>query len=449
MTMRGWCSGTAVAATVFFALTAAASAEPQATLATADQNAVETLAIRLLHSPDVKRQEQVTLAQFDAAEPGASAAEREIIANAAHELAYSAALGAANSDPTRPKVVWYETSAHTWFGHTVPGSRWGIDNPDNVYRFVTVDGTSKYEITVHPKQPGPVQYSFLVYDNFDGETGNLKALDIPVAALKDSDIKTAADGSFTVTIDSDAANGRPNHLQSNARAKILLIRNTFNDWASQTPFAVEIHRVGGPAAAQPASEQALAQLAASYLKSGTNTLLVMKNSHTQWKEARDNVLSKPFVRGGGWGFASSGTFKLAADEALVLTLDPSGAKYLSVDLTDPWLVSREHITANGNLNNLQAESSKDGTYTYVISARDPGIRNWLDTGGLRQGSILIRWQALPPGTTSADHAVRKIAVVKLDQLSAALPADATRVSPEQRRRDNQARAASYAHRLNS
>lgn len=36
-----------------------------------------------------------------------------------------------------------------------------------------------------------------------------------------------------------------------AAAKILLIGNTFNDWAHQTPLAVEITRVGGPPRALP------------------------------------------------------------------------------------------------------------------------------------------------------------------------------------------------------
>lgn len=416
-------------------------------LATADQNAVETLAIKLLSSPEVAKQRDETLKLFKADPAAATPDGQKTLQNAVDELAFAAALGAANGDPTNPKVTWAYTAPRTWFGHTVPGSRWGIDNPDNVYRFITVDGASKYEITVRPQPPGPVQFSFLLYDTYFGENTKQKNLDEPIAGLRDRDIKTEADGSFKITVDSDPVNGRPNHIQSNADAKILLIRNTFNDWGKQNPFAVNIQRVGGPEAAKPASETELARKAADYLKVGTETLLTLKNKSLT--NEQPNTLSKPFLRGGNWGFASHGRFKLANDEGLLLTLDPTGAKYLSVDLTDPWLVSREHIRANGNLNNVAAQPNKDGSFTYVVSAKDPGIQNWLDTGGLQEGSILIRWQALPETVQSADGAVREVKVVKLAELPKLLPAETVKVTPEQRAKFYAQRALSYAHRYSS
>jgi hypothetical protein len=39
----------------------------------------------------------------------------------------------------------------------------------------------------------------------------------------------------------------------------------------------------------------------------------------------------------------------------------------------------------------------DGSYVIVISGRDPGVPNWLDTGGHRQGTIF--WRYLLPETT--------------------------------------------------
>lgn len=48
---------------------------------------------------------------------------------AVEELAFATALDAADSDSNRPKVIWAFTAPRTWLGHTVPGSRWGIDNP--------------------------------------------------------------------------------------------------------------------------------------------------------------------------------------------------------------------------------------------------------------------------------------------------------------------------------
>lgn len=414
-------------------------------LGTADQKAVESLAIKLLSDPEVKKQKEESLHLLQQQVLAKSEDGKKTLKNALDELTYAAVLGAANGDATHPKLTWAYTAPRTWLGHKVPGSRWGIDNPDNVYRFITVDGSSKYEITGKLKQPGPVQFSFLLYDTYFGENTKQKNLDEPISGLKDQEIKVAADGTFKITVDNEPASGRVNHIQSNADAKILLVRNTFNDWSTQNPTPVEIKRIGGPEATKPSTDKELAHKAAEYLKAGTQTLLKFTDTGGLLA-AEPNTLKKPFVRGGGWGFGSSGAYKLAKDEALLVTLDPLGAKYLSVDITDPWLVSREHIKANGNLNNLAAQANKDGTFTYVISPKDVGIQNWLDTGGLQEGSIFVRWQAFPEPVKSADGAIKEVKLVKLNDLPKLLPAEAIKVSPQERKKQYDLRAASYAHR---
>jgi hypothetical protein len=160
---------------------------------------------------------------------------------------------------------------------------------------------------------------------------------------------------------------------------------------------------------------------------------------------KPNTIAPPFARGGGWGFASTGSYQLAAGEALVVQLDHAGARYVGFDLTDQWLVSRDHIDATGSLNNTQVKRNPDGSYTYVIAASDPGVSNWLDTGGLRTGKFLIRWQALKPGT-EAKSAVRSVQVVKLSDLQSKLPGKLSPVSAVERRSQLQLRAASYARR---
>jgi hypothetical protein len=117
-----------------------------------------------------------------------------------------------------------------------------------------------------------------------------------------------------------------------------------------------------------------------------------------------------------------------------------------VDITDPWLVSREHVRANGNLNNVAAQANKDGSFTYVISAKDPGIQNWLDTSGLHEGSIFVRWQSLPETTKSADGAVREVKLVKLDDLAKLLPPEASKVTQQERKKQYDLRAANYTYR---
>lgn len=417
-------------------------------LATPDQEAVEKLALKLLASPEIKKQMQETHKRF-LADPAANTPEgKQTMQNAIDEIAFSAALGAANSDPARPKVIWNFTAPRTWLGRHVPGSRWGGENPDNVYRFIWVDEASRYEITGHIKQPAPMQFSFMLYDTYAGEnTKQSGYLDTPIAGLRDVDIQMESDGTFKLTLDSSPADGRPNHMQSNADARILVIRNSFADWNNQNPLEIQVRRVGGPEPAKPASEKELARLAANLMVAATNSMFKLKD--TIWEKAEPNTISKPWVRGGGWGFGAYGKYKFGDDEALLVTLDPLGAKYMSMVTSNQWLVTNEHIHASGNLNKLQAQANNDGSYTYVISAKDPGIHNWLDTSGLHEGKIQLRWQVLPQTTTSADGAVREVKLVKLAELPQLLPAETVKVTPEQRQALYAQRALAYAHRYSS
>ena len=60
------------------------------------------------------------------------------------------------------------------------------------------------------------------------------------------DLVRNADGSFTITVDSTPADGRPNHLQLPSDATLIAARNTLSDWNTQVPIGLSIERVGGP-----------------------------------------------------------------------------------------------------------------------------------------------------------------------------------------------------------
>ena len=76
-----------------------------------------------------------------------------------------------------------------------------------------------------------------------------------LATLRSDAMQIAADGSFTITLDSSPANGRPNHMQMPAQGRrLLLVRDLFTDWTTQNPVALSIRRIGGPAMAAPRSE---------------------------------------------------------------------------------------------------------------------------------------------------------------------------------------------------
>lgn len=442
-------SGTTIAKPIGNSVTASNARSDSGVLATSDQLDVEILALSLLETSEVAAAKKALRDKMSADPTAATEDGAATLDNALDEIAFMACLGAANSDPQRPKIVWYFTAPRYWHGHHVPGSRWGLDTPDNVYRHAIIDAESAYEITVKQRADVPTQFSFMIYDSYAGENTKQKSdlLDEPMAALLESAIQVDTDGSYTVTVDNEPANGRPNHMQSAAGAKVFMIRDTFTDWEHQSTQQMQIRRVGGPNPRQPRNHLEIASHAADLIRSAEGILFRFKTNY--FARSVPNTLSAPWLRGGGFAASSHGRYELGPGQAWVVTLDRLGARGLGFGAGDPWMVSCEHVLGTGSVNNNQAQPNPDGTYTYVLCPDDPGIHNWVNTGGLHDGTLLVRWLDLPKSTTSMDGAVRDVRVVKLGELGDILPSETPAVTAAQRRALNAQRALDYSRRYRS
>ena len=111
---------------------------------------------------------------------------------------------------------------------------------------------------------------------------------------------------------------------------------------------------------------------------------------------------------------SAGYFQLADDEALVVTIDRKDAGYFNVPVTNDWTITDNYWDQPTSLNNAQSKPNADGTYTIVISKNDPGVYNWVSTGGLNQGTASIRFQDL--GGPDAVRPTVSSKVVKISEL---------------------------------
>ena len=216
------------------------------------------------------------------------------------------------------------------------------------------------------------------------------------AVLSSENIDLAPDGSFTVTADSEKAEGKRNHLYLPPETSNLLIRDTLADWSSQLPNDLQIERIDDT----PSTPRDRAEI----VKQATKFIAKLDEAYVQflelpWKLPVNQL--KPALRPLAYGLPGSGAaigrFSIKSNEALVVTLDTVGAKYLGFVLGDPWQRSLNYWDHFASLNNFQAKANDDGTITYVISIKDPGVNNWLDTEGLHNGIITLRWGGIPAG----------------------------------------------------
>ncbi|WP_213004009.1 hypothetical protein [Parahaliea maris] len=397
------------------------------------------LALYYFHLPEVvAEKERVRAMWLDLAAPGA--AMHSCFDRAFEEVMFGAVIWALNQDPLYPKVVTITRLPHRLRGRDIPGSRWGIDNPDSIYRVIPVSGEERYVIR------GRVAERRLVENYFTLWSPTMQT----VGLLDGKDLVVDSEGYFEIYVDSDPQGSRANHVRTGPEAHEFYIRDVIFDWAEDRANELSVERIGGPPSRPPRSEAENVALIRDYLnKWALNT--------TRWNaQAMDrtpNEFSYTIDRDSDGALRNQiyimGNFALPdSDTALVLDVNMGGAGYFIAPITNVWGTSNEIVERTGCLNSHQAMPNGDGTYTFVLSLRDPGLHNWLDPDDLAEGILTLRWAEFAGGRPGGDLGVRS-RLVPLGQLAQTLPADTPLVDPAGRRRQLSARGASYAWRLAS
>jgi hypothetical protein len=410
-------------------------------LATPDQIELDQLAVRVYRDYSFSELRSLAAGAYVFAHGQPIGPEAMSRLNAAiDELVFSAIQKAVNNDPYRPKVYWVDAPPRAWFGLNVPGGRYSYDNPDTIYRTIPIDGNEKYVLRGRRRRPWPSDVSFSLLRNVNSQR--------TIAALTGDEL-VVVDETFEITIDDGPANGRRNHIQSNAHAKQLFVRNAMGDWLEQTPDELSIERIGGSSAPPAPDEAQIAAWAEDNLRQsivdyGIGALGIKTMRHPV------NTLTEP--KQSDWlgtlvtQASSFGHFDLSTDQALVITLRSGGASYFVFPTTDPWMITVDPGSYLCSLNNTQAAQNRDDTYTFVVSIVDPGVYNWISTSELHAGTIMARWQNLSAesGRGGPEIAVQ---LIGLDDLRDVLPPETRFVTPEERESQLERRRRGYARRF--
>ncbi len=124
-----------------------------------------------------------------------------------------------------------------------------------------------------------------------------------------------------------------------------------------------------------------------------------------------------------------------------------GAAYRGLVLHDIWYRAIEYWKRQSSLNTVQMVPNADGSYTFVVAHTDPGVANWLDTGGLGEVFALHRWQGLPPEGSGHRTPTIRSEVIKLKDLESRLPPGVKRIGTAERKGSLQRRLAAYQRRF--
>lgn len=353
-----------------------------------------------------------------------------------------------------------------------------IDNADAMYLSTPVDGRYSYRITGHvqdsrhwrgerPAPSGPIAPQYVIIEahtGYAGDSGDLAELQPGVRGntgkLDSSELVVDDDGRFEILLAPERPAGHTGNFIATQRisrrtgatyyAEYVTVRFLFHDWEREHSPELLIRRLDKvgehPIALDPATAAAalrrIGEIVDNQTRFWNKFYDVVLEAHRDRND--DGVSFMPrndfntpagasLATGGGQStnVYAGGVYDLAEDEALIIDAEVFEVPaYMGFHLSNIWGESHDFANHVSSLNGTQAARDDDGHYRYVVAHRDPGIRNWLDTTGLREGFMAMRWTYPRPADRLPTVTVRK---VSFSELGDHLPAGTPRVSPVQRR----------------
>ena len=307
----------------------------------------------------------------------------------------------------------------------------GSANPDDAYYLAPLDGKGVYKISGYRGTVRLVDFQIGSGQFYPRGQGGMA----PTFANYDIDSLhiNRKDGSFEVLLSTERPAGyKGDWWKLDPRSSYVMVRQIAYDWAKEVDGRFGIERLDTPAIRpRPTAREIEANLRQISAAADTWTRLPTGRLKSY---APDGLVNKVVVRdlSAQGGFTNKqlyveGLIDINDDEALIYETDvPRHCRYWNIVTNDSLWNTVDYTNRQSSLNGHTARIDKDGKFRAVVSAADPGVPNWLDTAGFKQGSLFGRW--LQCDNTPTPTVTR----VKLSEVRKYLPVDTPVVSAEAR-----------------
>ena len=368
--------------------------------------------------------EQLTKAPFATDPEG----QLEGFEHLADQLTLWLAWETLHADPSRP----------FFHRHNDLVSQWGGPNNDNTYRHARIDPAQRYRIV--GRMNSCEEFLLAIRAGFMhrpvwGTVAQLTATDHGINEGDDFELLLGGDSEGAIELPDSAV--------------MVSIREYYYDWRPLEPATFTIECLD--------PETSVSLTATTFETRLNETLNEIEESISYWNdylaENRAKRIDNSFTdntvklqKGLADARYEFCFWDLAPDEALVIDCEQPDARYWSTHLytmhnfepVDPYA----HISSR---NHRQVEISADGRVRFVLSTTDPGVHNWLDIAGRRNGLCTLRW-FWPHSETRPEPVTT---VVAASEVRSFLPADTPTFTPAQRRTEVNARQAHLRWRFRS
>jgi hypothetical protein len=301
-------------------------------------------------------------------------------------------------------------------------------NPDDTYLLARINGERTYRIC---GERGSVY--MLTFVTGAGMMGLASTPGKGFDQYDAEDLRLGPGGTFEVVLSREQPQGYSgNWWRLDPGADYILARQRSYDWGTERDARLAIERIDRFV---PKSRRAPGAIVADIreLLSGFTPRLTR-----MWLQFQNALRERGMIN--KFEFANFGdigairvqhywqcVFELQPHEALILETEiPKVCRYWNLQLNDPLFNTIEYLYAQSSLNGHQARLDTDGRFRAVVALEDPGVPNWLDTGGFLQGTIMGRWYA------SDTQPLPVVSRVPLSDVRACLPPDTPQLSREAR-----------------
>ncbi len=273
------------------------------------------------------------------------------------------------ADPSRPAFVPWVT----------PTRRWMDNGFDSVYWMAPVDGRHRYRISGRRGDE-----CYLSVTLYAGDPGSPETV---VLNRNHVDLQVAHGATFTLVLDppDDAC--------------YVITRQYFTKPSSDVAgtFSIEVLDGPGPDPSDPSAAKARWRVATSFLQVMTRPRPAAARPPA-YVSTTANVMGDPSAwdeAGGGRGTPDQtyalGPYELGPDDALIMDVKFPPCAYASAALWNRFSQTVDRRFHRSTINQTEAIGASSGVSRIVVAHRDPGVPNWLDTGGRSRGSVFWRF----------------------------------------------------------
>jgi hypothetical protein len=303
-------------------------------------------------------------------------------------------------DPDKP---WF-------FDMNSPARLVGGPNPDGEYHLAMIDGADGRAYRVRGQRGSA---SYLGFQVLAGRGMTPRRMAAYVSD-RDPSLGLADDGTFSFVLaaeqpSAEVLRGGP-WVPIPDDASAVVVRQYIADRRSERPAVLAIdslRRAGRPALP---TDAAIAQALTAMAWTTVKLITLHRTIEPGLLEQPNRLVTASAADLGAADTTPDnlymlGTFRLAADEALVLEIEPPRSRYWSITLENVWHECIEPRRRPSSVTNATAMPQRDGNVRIVVAATDPGMANWLDTGSRHRGWIVLRWLDNPTPPPVATHVV--------------------------------------------